>query len=202
MKIDMPPEKRKAVIVATVVAVALAGILFLTDIGKGLTGSVSSMLGFGGPEAELQMNAETMPPPPPPPAPEEAKDESMSEEAASLALALESGSVSLMETIPGMQREPAWKALDRIAGWYAQPKSAKKEQVYSYLEHDKLWVRLAALQFLSAHVELYAAHADIIKATSNQLVRSEHPSQVRRFLKRAESIDIEVLGRMKKVLNL
>ncbi len=202
MKIDMPPEKRKAVIAATVVAVVLAGVLFLTEMGNELTGSVPSMLGFGGSEAEMQLSEQTLPPPPPPPAPEEAKEESMSEEAESLALALESGSVSLMETIPGMQREPAWKALDRIAGWYAQPKSAKKEQVYSYLEHDKLWVRLAALQFLSAHVELYAAHADLIKATSNQLVRSEHPSQVRRFLKRAESIDLEVLARMKKVLNL
>jgi hypothetical protein len=58
------------------------------------------------------------------------------------------------------------------------------------------------LQFLSAHVDLYAEHADLIKATSRQLVRSEHPSQVRRFLKRAESIDLEVLGRMKKDLNL
>ncbi len=202
MKFDLPPEKRKAAIAAAVVAVALAGILFLTDMGKVLTGSVSSMLGLGGSDADQQMTAQTMPPPPPPAAPAEAKDEPMSEEAESLALALESGSVSLVEAVPGMQREPAWKALDRIAAWYAQPKSVKKEQVYSYLLHDKLWVRLAALQFLLAHVDLYAANADIIKATSHQLVRSEHPSQVRRFLKRAESIDLEVLSRMKKVLNL
>lgn len=204
LNFDLTPQKRKSAFVALAVALALTGVLFLTDMGKELMDSASSMLGVGSAQPDPMATSQTLPPPAPPlpPRKEAPTKEPVNEDAAALARALQLDPASLLEVLPGLQHEPAWKSLDKISDWYALPKSVTKESIYSYLRHDKLWVRLATLQFLAAHPELYAENGDIIQATADQLVRTEHSSQVRRFLKRAESIDLELLSRMKKSLRI
>jgi hypothetical protein len=107
--------------------------------------------------------------------------------------------LSRLKVVPNMVTEPAWVALDKIEAWYSVPASVSENHVFSYLQHERLWVRLAALQFaLSTERDFLP----LIDETRHQIIRGERISQAKRFLKRAERVNPETFYKMKEILNI
>ncbi len=125
----------------------------------------------------------------------------LAEQYDALARALD-GQVAMIEVLPSLQNEVAWRALQRIADWNERPESVTTEMLFSYLDHQKLWVRLATLQFVLDHPGVSEANASLIESLRDRYVRGEHVSQVRRFLERAKAKDIILYQKMKELLRV
>ena len=222
---SLDKEKQKQLLVAGV-AVALFCAVYAFDLHAPLIEAASSLVGqervgapageFGGTdgstEAVAPHSGEQATPENPAKAQGEATSETPAASAASAAATSDSDPAALeraldngfatLEVSEDLLNEPVWKALDRITGWHSQPSAVKSEHIYSYFNHRKLWVRLAALQFVCAHPNVLAQNSLLIDTLRDKFVRGEHPSQVRRFLERARAADISLYQKMKEILRV
>ena len=107
--------------------------------------------------------------------------------------------LSSLRVLPPLASQVPWLALERIESWYAAPEVVTGNELFTYLQHERLWVRLAALQFALSGDRDFSA---VVNEAEHQIVRNEPRSQVRRFLKRAQQVNPEAFLRMKEVLKI
>jgi hypothetical protein len=211
MKTLTPEQRKQAAAGALVLAALMAAFAF--DLHQPVVGVVSDVLGWpspsqepvaGGPDGGVDLSGAAE-------APvgfgeqsavegEQALGTGEAAEAAAVLMRALDGQVDELEVLPNLVAEPAWKALQRIEDWYGQPEEPTTEQILSYFSHEKLWVRLATLQFVLAHESVHATNGFLIDSMSSRFVRGEHPSQVRRFLERARSKDLALYNKMAALL--
>ncbi len=165
----------------------------------GLMDSVMGFFSFSSAGDEVSFSPppspEDMTPPRPPPPPES----DVSEEEFEDFRAAFGGALVRVEAVPQLMAEPPWVAMEKIDTWYAVPETVEMKALHSYLSHNKLWVRLSALQFaLSTDV----LEPGVLRELKDQFIRQEHISQVHRFLKRAEALDPAVFYKMTEFLAL
>lgn len=205
----MDPSKKRMIIFGVVAVALLAYLYFPTEEdsfsdgageaaegqeSSGILGFFSSLFGLAD-ETTLPAAA---PAPPPRPAPTPTPTDVSEPERADFETVF-SEKREVIPEVPFLINEQVWVALDKMDTWYADPRSVDQETLTSYLMHRKLWVRLAALQFVMATKIQDEAWLDPLQ---RQLLRGEHPSQARRFLRRVESIDPELYFRMYTYLRL
>lgn len=205
----MDPSKKRLVIYCVLAVVLLAYLYYPSEEdtfyggggeaaeGLGNSGAFGLFKEFSEPVEEPVSLAAAPSPPPPAPTPPPS-DVTESERVDYEAVFSEKSEV-VPEAPPYRINEHVWVILGKIDTWYADPSSIDQETLWSYLMHRKLWVRLAALQFVMVTKIQNEAWLGPLR---RQFLRNEHPSQARRFLRRVESIDPEAYFRMRTFLKL